>query len=1136
MWVSSAAMNVKMASAESGRGLLWAVVVVAIGAVLVLVWRGKRGTAEDAFVAAMQEGKNYYERGNPEKSVAVFERAVGLGPNNADAHLNLANAYLVGGQTERALAEAEAVLKLDPDSAAAHFVKGCAHLRLNQFEQAVQALQTSTNLDPTVAAAYFQLGLAHQQLKQNEEAITAFQTAIDLEPNHPAGHYNLSQLLVRSGRPAEAEQQLELHRRVATNTPPQQVTAATFERSVHTQIRVPFRLEEPDQRGIRVRFIDATEQAFGGAGGGGKFRGPVGVLDVRSDGEHDLMVVEGTNGFRVLSNSKGQFSPLGELLVPVNEAGEPRMAAEYQRMLVADLNHDRYEDVIVLGREATHVFKFATNGAATETTAFTRLQGLTAMDGALVDLDFSGKVDLVAITATHDIRVFRNLGNLLFRDITATSGVPASVRSARQVLVDDVNNDDLMDLLVARENETPLILAKQRGGPLVETNAVAGIPSGRLLATGDLNNDLRMDLVIASAAGVQSYLSGSTQAVSVGTSPQALGEMRALQLVDYDNDGWLDVCSVGAGVRMWRNVGLAGFVETTSDLGLSGVGGTVRSIEAADFDRDGDPDLLLEMESGGLRLWRNEGGNANYQLKIRLVGNRSNSSGLGIRMEVTSGGWRTSRTVQKLPMEIGVGKNKHLNALTIRWFDLAWNQSDVDVDPASVLVIPEMTLPTGSCPYLYAWDGSRFRFVTDLLGAAPVGLPVAEGRYIEADPDEYVWVGDEKMFPARGDEYVLQITEELREVLYLDEAKLVAVDHPPGTEVFPTDALIPGKPFPPSELVLLTQGRPPVKAWRLDGSEVTEALKRVDGEMASPVKLRAPQLRGLAEPHGVILDFGELAAERPLVLGLTGWLRFGGGMANIGASHDSSLPFPFPVLEVENSKGEWVRVDVTPSAPAGKTKRLMMDLRGKLPADSRKLRLTAGFEIHWDQIQIHERADQSLMRVVRLAPGTTDLHWRGFSEFRELPWNQPLTPDYERVRQNAHWRITPAGWCTRYGEVNELIAERDDALALLNGGDELTLRFKASRLPAKSAGMMRDFFLFSVGWDKDSDFHVVQGDRVEPYPFHGMNDQLYGKEARAVRSDDSWVRKYNTRWVGPLTLDRERRYRAGLRHTSEKVR
>ena len=204
----------------------------------------------------------------------------------------------------------------------------------------------------------------------------------------------------------------------------------------------------------------------------------------------------------------------------------------------------------------------------------------------------------------------------------------------------------------------------------------------------------------------------------------------------------------------------------------------------------------------------------------------------------------------------------------------------------------------------------------------------------------------------------------------------------------------------------------------------------------------------------------------------------------------------------------------------GKTKRMIIDLRGKLPPGSGRLRLSTAFEIHWDQASLFERADSQAMRVTSLLPDSTDLHWRGFSEFEDLPWYRPLTPDYDKVQQRANWRITPEGWCTRYGDVKELIAKRDDALALLNGGDELTLSFAANRLPEKPAGHVRDFFLFTVGWDKDADFHVARGTTVEPLPYNGMDDQLYGTLDRPEAERGWWTKKYNTRWVGPLTLNR----------------
>src|SRR5207253_5038626 len=138
-------------------------------------------------------------------------------------------------------------------------------------------------------------------------------------------------------------------------------------------------------------------------------------------GTNSLFVFAPLEGFKLLWNSNAVFASDGDPYPAI-------AAAHYTKMLVGDLNNDRFEDVMVLGDKGTHIFKFATNGLAMDVAPFSRLLGLSATDGALVDLDFTGKLDLLAVTSgTNDARLYRQFGPLLFTDITSTSGIPSNV-------------------------------------------------------------------------------------------------------------------------------------------------------------------------------------------------------------------------------------------------------------------------------------------------------------------------------------------------------------------------------------------------------------------------------------------------------------------------------------------------------------------------------------------------------------------------------------------------------------------------------------------------------------------------------------------------------------------------------------
>lgn len=323
------------------------------------------------------------------------------------------------------------------------------------------------------------------------------------------------------------------------------------------------------------------------------------------------------------------------------------------------------------------------------------------------------------------------------------------------------------------------------------------------------------------------------------------------------------------------------------------------------------------------------------------------------------------------------------------------NQIEVAMKPAPLTIV-EKNVAAGSCPYLYAWDGRKFRFVTDLLGNSPLGLSLRRDFVLPADPDEFVIVGTDKNFRPRRGCYELEVTEELREVLYLDSAWLVAVDHAPDIEVYSTDKLGP-PPFPPSELWALRSRKIPAKAVGDDGIDRTEAVRAVDGIFAPPGPPLPPPLRGVCQPLALTLDFGALDTSRPLVLALTGWIQYGDASVNIASSQNKSLAVIPPKLEVETAERAWQPLDVVIGMPAEKNKTILCDLARKLPADARRLRLTTTFELRWDRIALFERAAPTDPVRHELEPSGADLRFRGFSEIKSRAPGHPQTPAYEKV-------------------------------------------------------------------------------------------------------------------------------------------
>jgi hypothetical protein len=154
---------------------------------------------------------------------------------------------------------------------------------------------------------------------------------------------------------------------------------------------------------------------------------------------------------------------------------------------------------------------------------------------------------------------------------------------------------------------------------------------------------------------------------------------------------------------------------------------------------------------------------------------------------------------------------------------------------------------------------------------------------------------------------------------------------------------------------------------------------------------------------------------------------------------------------------------------------------------------------------------------------SAELRFRGFSKATIHPERkQPESFDYAQVAPASMWNPTP-GMYTRYGDARPLIERVDDRLLIMGSGDELGLRFPATRLPALRAGWKRDYLLLVDGWAKDGDANTAYSQSVTPLPFHSMSQYPYS--GREGFPDSEMQRQYTTRpalrLLRPLASNRD---------------
>jgi hypothetical protein len=382
------------------------------------------------------------------------------------------------------------------------------------------------------------------------------------------------------------------------------------------------------------------------------------------------------------------------------------------------------------------------------------------------------------------------------------------------------------------------------------------------------------------------------------------------------------------------------------------------------------------------------------------------------------------------------------------------------------------------------------------------------GKFFPADHDEYVWIEGAQL-RQRGGFYEVRITEELREVAYLDQVKLIAVDHPADLEIHSSEKFK-FPPFPEFRLYGVSERVHPSEAVDHQGRDVRDRIAATDQRYPDEFQR---DFSGRAETHSITLDFPSLAGRDDIVLFLRGWVDWADASTITAAGQNARDALFGPYLEAEDAQGNWVRVIPDLGLPAGRPRTIAVDLTGKFPAHSRRVRITTNMCVYWDQIFAATGTSAPNASLTELLPAESELRFRGFSEVEIHPERkQPELFEYASLRPTSMWNPTP-GLYTRFGEVRDLLTAIDDRFVIMGAGDELALRFDAAGLPPLANGWKRDFLLFVDGWAKEQEANTAFGGSVEPLPFHAMSGYPYGPREQypSAPPHEAYLREYNTR-------------------------
>ncbi len=413
------------------------------------------------------------------------------------------------------------------------------------------------------------------------------------------------------------------------------------------------------------------------------------------------------------------------------------------------------------------------------------------------------------------------------------------------MILTDFNNDRAVDIAVTGDGPAPLIYVNPREGKY-PTQAVYECQAAarRGITVLDYNKDGWMDIAVTHAGAPGLTLWRNVEGPEhIGRRFERVelplqGALRGWGVtpIDIDNDGWIDLAAIletkaGPCVKVFRNRGDGSFEDVSHALGLDKVKLTApRGLIAV--EDNGAADLIVTQLNAPPVLLRNVGGNKNHSVRLDLTGFADNKTAIGAKVEVfASGHWQkwelagaSGYQTQGPPqILVGLGDAEGIDLLRILW-PTGVLQDEIDLPHQPVIAMKEADRRGSSCPVLFAWNGHKYKLVTDVIGAAVVGHWFTPTRRNTPNPGEWIKVDGAQLAPVNG-KLSLRFMEPMEEVNYIDQLRLVAVDHPENVEVNPDERFLDDPPFASGRVVASAGARLPVGAWDGERSRCTRSVE-----------------------------------------------------------------------------------------------------------------------------------------------------------------------------------------------------------------------------------------------------------------------------------------------------------------------